>query len=333
MQRSRLELARAFLVGAGVTGLAWFVYQSLLQQNQSPQQPDYTPIPPLTSTPTFISPTETLEPVVTTATPLPSATPTSRPTVEATQSNSGQVELSEIDWPTTAEGFIKAIQVPEDKIPDKMKNDPYYRPLDVKMVTQELDNNGNWTGGWQIFFERNAGDNDKFPFTVIRNSGTTMQYGYLHDPKLRTQVGFTAQEVDILGIGEDHIGAGIPVTGDQPIAIEGLTFYPPVNTIDGSNNKHSLLQLGTDMQTLIERLNRFNGNSSGSTLQHDNSVVFYPSYPSGTVLYTFDPKQAQRGNSAVHLGGGGPAKITKPTNLPRAAQKYQYNPFKGVRRA
>jgi len=159
-------------------------------------------------------------------------------------------------WPETAQDFLKAIQVSQDRISAEYLADPYYRPLQAGMLTQEFDGKGKWTGGWQVLFERNAGDKDKFPFVVIQNPGPMMQYGYMHDSNLRKQAGFTAQEVQLLGIGQNHIGAGIPVT-KKPIAVEGLTFYPFTNTVDGSNNRHFIYaKLGPDVQTLDARLAR-----------------------------------------------------------------------------
>lgn len=211
--------------------------------------------------------------------------------------------LSESEWPTTAEAFLKAIQVPENEIPAEYKADPYYRPLQEGMITQEFDNDGNWTGGWQILLERNAGDGDRFPFVLITNSSGIMQYGYMHDPELRRLAGFTADEVALLGIGANHIGGGVPATGDTPVAVEGITFYPLVNTIDGSNNVHFLWTvLGPDMQTLDDRLAR----SAQSSIRSPHHQVV--------------------------LGGGLPGRITSFSGLPRQVQNFQHHPGKGIRR-
>lgn len=197
-------------------------------------------------------------------------------------------------WPKTAEDFLKAIQVSEDQIPAEYLADPYYRSLQPGMVTKEFGRNGEWTGGWQLFLERDAGNKDRFPFVVIKNPGPMMQYGLLHDPNLRKRAGFTAEEVRLLGIGQNHIGSGIPVT-DIPIAVEGLTFYPRQNEIDGSNNLHSLLKLGQDMQTLEARLTRSKQQSS----------IRQPGYRL-------------------------PNRITSITQLTKTEQEYQQNPFKGI---
>lgn len=185
----------------------------------------------------------------------PQALPTPDQQAMATDTMSGENDFSN-RWPETAQDFLKAIQVSQDQIPAEYLADPYYRPLQAGMLTQEFDAKGKWTGGWQVLLERNSGDQDKFPFVVIKNPGPMMQYGFMHDANLRAKAGFTAEEVQLLGIGNNHIGAGIPVT-NKPIAVEGLTFYPFVNTVDGSNNKHFIYaKLGPDMQTLNARLAR-----------------------------------------------------------------------------
>lgn len=255
------------------------------------------------------------------------------------------IMLANEPWPMEARDFLAAIQVPEDQVAAELKADPYYRPLQEGMITKEYDADGHWTGGWQILLERDAGNGDRFPFVVIRNSGTTMQYGYMHDADLRVRAGFTAEEVAILGIGANHIGAGVPVTGNAPVAVEGMTFYPPVNDIDGSHNTHTLLSLGTNMQTMDQRLARFTHSStkdskSRALVSTIDSIfgpeddIFANLRTSPGVTFILDPaKTVNNSFGAFQLGGSLPNRIRSFTDLPKNAQAFQRNPRKGIRRS
>lgn len=254
------------------------------------------------------------------------------------------IKLANEPWPTTAKDFLAAVQVPEDQVAAELKADPYYRPLQEGMITQEFDAEGHWTGGWQILLERDAGNGDHFPFVVIRNSGTTMQYGYMHDTDLRVRAGFTAEEVAVLGIGANHIGAGVPVTGDVPVAVEGMTFYPQVNDIDGSHSTHTLLRLGSDMQTMDQRLARFThsnvqDSSRRARVSKTDSIfgtdddIFASLRTTPGVTFILDPNKTV-GNAfgSFQLGGQLPNRIRSFSDLPKRAQMFQKDPQRGIRR-
>jgi len=306
------------------------VQSGLLNQQATLNAPGLLP----TGTPTLEVPTPTNMP----STPITEATATGvPPTPEAPK----LPRLDQGEWPITAKDFLKAVQVPEDQIPPEYKADPYYRPLQEGMITLEYDKNGKPTGGVQVLLERNAGNGDKFPFVVIRNSSGVMQYGYMHDPNLRQLAGFTADEVATLGIGDNHIGAGIPVTGDAPVAVEGLTFYPKINNIDGSGNVHFIwTALGENMQTMDQRLARSAGQTSilddqtnpflPLELAQGNVTVMINGSP---VLFGGDDNPILKVNKPHTLGGGLPSRITSFTNLPKEAQAHQKNPFAGIRQA
>lgn len=286
-----------------------------------------------TPPPTAIPPFPTTEP-----SPMPEATATGAPpTPEAPK----LPRLDQGEWPTTAKDFLAAVQVPEDQIPSEYKNDPYYRPLQEGMITLEYDVNGKPTGGVQVLFERNAEDGDKFPFVVIRNSSGVMQYGVMHDPILRLLAGFRAEEVAALGIGNNHIGSGIPVTGDSPVAVEGLTFYPKVNSVDGSGNVHFIwTALGENMQTMDQRLARSAGQSS---ILEDQTNPFSPlklAQGNVTVIVNGSPVNFDGNDEPIYkanrphaLGGGQPSRITSARNLSKEAKAFQKNRFKGINRA
>lgn len=319
------------LVGAvGVGYLGFLAARSLIDQNAA-QQLNLL-IQKATLQANGIQPTGTSLPV---ESPTTTSTPNASSTPEATQTNILiKPELPRLDsgeWPTSIHDFYETIMVPDDQISPEYKADSNYRPLQEGMITQEFDKQGNWTGAYQVLLERDAGNGDQFPFVVIRNSGQTMQYGYMHDPNLRAQAGFTASEVAALGIGENHIGAGIPVTGNSQVAVEGLTFYPLVNNIDGSGNIHFIWStIGADMQSLDARIARSMMSNIGPLeLDKGNITISIP----GIGLTTFDGNDnpIYRVNHPHILGGGLPNRIGSFTDLPKSAQRYQRDPNKGIR--
>lgn len=273
----------------------------------------------------------------------PTIPPTFEPTATLSPTPIETPDLTWTEWPTTVDQFYQLVQVPEDQISPEYKADPNYRLLNPGMITQEFDKNGKPTGGFQIFFERDAGNNDEFPFVVIQNNSGVMQYGYMHDPNLRVLAGFTSEEVTALGIGDNHIGAGVPVTDGDPVAVEGLTFYPKINNVDGSGNVHFVwTALGPDMQTMSARLARSATSSilgpslidlnqlSPFELMGGNVTIRLNGSP---VTFDGDDNPIYKVNPSHVLGGGLPSQITSFTDLPRQAQIHQRNPDKGIRRS
>lgn len=251
-------------------------------------------------------------------------------------------DLTWAEWPVNVDQFYQLVKVPDNQISPEYKADPNYRPLNPGMITQEFDKNGNPTGGFQIFFERDAGNNDEFPFVVVQNNSGVMQYGYMHDPNLRDLAGFTGDEVAALGIGDNHIGAGIPVTDGAPVAVEGLTFYPKINTVDGSNNVHFVwTALGPDMQTMSARLAR-SATSSLITTQSELSLLKPLELMKGNITINVNgsPVNFDGNDDPIYtvnlphtMGGGLPNRITSFSDLPKSAQAFQRNPFKGIKGA
>jgi len=177
------------------------------------------------------------------------ATVTIQPTQADIVTAKETLQLISTEWPKKPEDFLTLIYVPEDQIPTDTKTDPYYRRLTVNSVAQELDKDGNPTGGWILIQPERDPKTGKFPFWYIQNPTGSMQYGYMQDVNSRNKLGLTLAECKALGFNppEKHVGAGVPA-GFMG-TVEGITFYP-VNT------SHPLYTtLGTGSQTVDQRFN------------------------------------------------------------------------------